>query len=73
MNNKYQRDRPTLNAEGPAAQEAIDAVAGFVEQLQAGWDHHDADISNQSFAADVHPKSGKSRHTKDRLPENAAA
>ena len=35
------------------AQEAIDAVARFVEELQAGWDQHDSDQSNRHFAADV--------------------
>jgi len=53
MNNKHQTDRPTLDAEGLEMQEAIDAVAGLVEQLQARSDQHDADISNQYFAADV--------------------
>jgi hypothetical protein len=38
MNVKHQPNRPTLGAEGAEAQEAIDAVAGLVEQLQAGWD-----------------------------------
>src|SRR6266480_1595030 len=53
MNNKHQPNRPTLGGEGTAAQEAIDAVTLLVEELQAGWDQHDADLSNRHFAADV--------------------
>jgi uncharacterized protein (TIGR02246 family) len=53
MNGNRQPNRPTLGAEGAEAQEAIDAVARLVEQLQAGWDQHDADLSNRHFAADV--------------------
>jgi uncharacterized protein (TIGR02246 family) len=53
MNDKHQPNRPTLGAEGAEAQEAIDAVARLVEELQAGWDQHDADLSNRRFAADV--------------------
>lgn len=33
--------------------EAIDAVARLVEELQTGWDQHDADLSNRHFAADI--------------------
>jgi uncharacterized protein (TIGR02246 family) len=53
VNGNRQPNRPTLGAEGAEAQEAIDAVARLVEQLQAGWDQHDADLSNRHFAADV--------------------
>ena len=53
MNDNRKPDRPTLGAEGAEAQEAIDAVARLVEELQTGWDQHDADISNRHFAADV--------------------
>jgi uncharacterized protein (TIGR02246 family) len=53
MNDNRQPNRPTLGAEGVEAQEAIDAVARLVEELQAGWDQHDADLSNRHFAADV--------------------
>jgi uncharacterized protein (TIGR02246 family) len=53
MNDKRQPNRPRLGAEGAEAQEAIDAVARLVEELQAGWDQHDADLSNRHFAADV--------------------
>jgi uncharacterized protein (TIGR02246 family) len=53
MNDNHQPNRPTLGAEGPEAREAIDAVARLVEELQAGWEQHDADLSNRHFAADV--------------------
>jgi uncharacterized protein (TIGR02246 family) len=53
MNDKHQPNRPTLGAEGAEAQEAIDAVVRLVDELQAGWDQHDADLSNRHFAADV--------------------
>jgi uncharacterized protein (TIGR02246 family) len=53
MNDKHQPNRPTLGVEGDEAQAAIDAVACLVEELQAGWDQHDADLSNRRFAADV--------------------
>jgi uncharacterized protein (TIGR02246 family) len=53
MNDKHHPSRPTLGAEGAEAQEAIDAVARIVEELQGGWDQQDADLSNRHFAADV--------------------
>jgi uncharacterized protein (TIGR02246 family) len=53
MNDNREPNRPTLAAQGGEAQEAIDAVARLVEELQTGWDQHDADISNRHFAADV--------------------
>jgi uncharacterized protein (TIGR02246 family) len=53
MDDKNQPNRPMLSAEGGEAQEAIEAVARLVEELQAGWDQHDANISNRHFAADV--------------------
>lgn len=53
MTDKHQPNRPTLGAEGAEAQEAIDAVARLVEELQAGWDQHDADLANRHFAADI--------------------
>jgi PPOX class F420-dependent enzyme/OxyR family protein/uncharacterized protein (TIGR02246 family) len=43
--------RPTLDSD--ATPEAIDAVSHFVEELQAGWDQHDADVSNRHFARDL--------------------
>jgi uncharacterized protein (TIGR02246 family) len=45
--------RPTLELDETAAREAHDAVDRFVRELQAGWDRHDADISNRHFARDV--------------------
>jgi uncharacterized protein (TIGR02246 family) len=53
MDDKHQSNRPILGAKGGEAQEAIDAVERLVEELQAGWDQHDAEISNRHFAADV--------------------
>jgi hypothetical protein len=53
MNDNHRPNRPTLSGEGAEAQEAIDAVAHLVEELQAGWDQHDADLSNRHFAADI--------------------
>jgi uncharacterized protein (TIGR02246 family) len=53
MNDKHQPNRPTFAAEGAEAQEASEAVARLVEELQAGWDQHDANLSNRHFAADV--------------------
>jgi PPOX class F420-dependent enzyme/OxyR family protein/uncharacterized protein (TIGR02246 family) len=44
--------RPAL-ALGGAAREAADAAARLVEELQAGWDTRDADITNRHFAADI--------------------
>ena len=46
-------DRPTLGLGGQAAREAADAAARLVEELQAGWDGRDADITNRHFAADI--------------------
>ena len=53
MNDKDQSNRPRFGAGEAEAQEAIDAVAHLVEDLQAGWDQHDANLSNRHFAADV--------------------
>jgi uncharacterized protein (TIGR02246 family) len=53
MSDRDQPDRPTFGATGAEAQEAADAVARLVEELQAGWDRHDADVSNRHVAADV--------------------
>lgn len=53
MNDNRKPNRPTLGTEGVEAQEAIGAVARLVEELQTGWDQHDADLSNRHFAADV--------------------
>ncbi|MBC8746929.1 MULTISPECIES: SgcJ/EcaC family oxidoreductase [Paraburkholderia] len=49
----HQSNRPALSADKSNLREATDAVARFVEELQAGWDHHDADLSNRHFATDI--------------------
>ncbi len=46
-------ERPALDLGGAAAREAADAAARLVEELQAGWDARDADVSNRHFAADI--------------------
>ena len=45
--------RPSLGAGGGAAQRAKQAMADFVAELQAGWDRHDADVTNRHFADDI--------------------
>ena len=45
-------NRPTLSRVETQL-EADTAIAAFVSELQQGWDHHDAAISNRHFAADV--------------------
>jgi uncharacterized protein (TIGR02246 family) len=45
--------RPSLHAGGATADDASEAVALLVGELQDGWDRRDADISNRHFAADV--------------------
>ena len=50
---RIDRDRPRLRRGGVATREADTAVARFVEELQAGWDQHDANVSNRHFAGDV--------------------
>ncbi len=45
--------RPTLELDKTAARDAHHAVDRFVQELQAGWDRHDAEISNRHFAHDV--------------------
>jgi PPOX class F420-dependent enzyme/OxyR family protein/uncharacterized protein (TIGR02246 family) len=45
--------RPSLGSDDRAAQRADQAVADFVEELQAGWDEHDADVTNRHFANDI--------------------
>jgi uncharacterized protein (TIGR02246 family) len=39
--------------DGAALKEASDAVARLVSTLQAGWDRHDADVTDERLAADV--------------------
>jgi len=53
MNDKHQPNRPTLGVGGAEPHEATDAVARLVEELQAGWDQHNANLSNRHFAADI--------------------
>jgi uncharacterized protein (TIGR02246 family) len=45
--------RPTLDVDENVAREGHDAVDRFVQELQAGWDRHDAEISNRHFAQNV--------------------
>ncbi len=45
--------RPRVAREGPAAEDGAAAVVALVEELQAGWDERDADVSNRHVAADV--------------------
>jgi PPOX class F420-dependent enzyme/OxyR family protein/uncharacterized protein (TIGR02246 family) len=45
--------RPVLGLGGAAAREAEGAAAGVVAGLQAGWDSHDADLTDQHLSADV--------------------
>jgi PPOX class F420-dependent enzyme/OxyR family protein/uncharacterized protein (TIGR02246 family) len=46
-------DRPTLDLGGQVTSEAANAAARLVEELQAGWDARDADITNRHFATDI--------------------
>jgi PPOX class F420-dependent enzyme/OxyR family protein/uncharacterized protein (TIGR02246 family) len=45
--------RPSLGTDDGATQRAKQAMVPFVEELQAGWDQHDADITNRHFANDI--------------------
>jgi PPOX class F420-dependent enzyme/OxyR family protein/uncharacterized protein (TIGR02246 family) len=45
--------RPSLGRDDGAVQRANQAVADFVDELQEGWDQHDADITNRHFANDI--------------------
>ena len=53
MSEEYIQPRPTVNVDENAVKEASDAVARFVGELQAGWDQHDAEITDRRLAADV--------------------
>ena len=50
---EHEPARPALGSDDAATQEATGAVAHLVEELQAGWDEHDAEVSNRHFADDV--------------------
>lgn len=45
--------RPVLGARGVEPGEAAVAVDALVAELQAGWDTHDADLTNRHFATDL--------------------
>jgi uncharacterized protein (TIGR02246 family) len=45
--------RPILAVDDAATQEASEAVAHLVEELQSGWDENDADLTNRHFADDI--------------------
>jgi PPOX class F420-dependent enzyme/OxyR family protein/uncharacterized protein (TIGR02246 family) len=45
--------RPSLGAANVFARQALEAATDVVEELQAGWDQHDADITNRHFANDI--------------------
>lgn len=53
MPDEHEPARPALGSDAAATQEAIGAVAHLVEELQAGWDEHDAEVSNRHFADNV--------------------
>ncbi len=53
MSDEYNQSRPSLNADENAVKEASNAAARFVAELQAGWDQHDAEITDRRLAADV--------------------
>ena len=53
MPEEYTEPRPKLNADNDTVKEGNGAVARLVAELQAGWDQHDADISDRHLAADV--------------------
>ena len=53
VSDEHEPARPTFGSDDAATQEAADAVARLVEELQAGWDEHDAEVSNRHFADDV--------------------
>ena len=45
--------RPSLGRDDGAAERAKQAVADFVEELQSGWDEHDADITDRHSCDDI--------------------
>jgi uncharacterized protein (TIGR02246 family) len=53
MSDERRQARPSLNLDESAVKEASDAVARLVAELQAGWDQHDADLTDRRLAEDV--------------------
>lgn len=45
--------RPALDIGGAAASEAVAAAGRLADELQAGWESRDAEVSNRRFAADI--------------------
>jgi PPOX class F420-dependent enzyme/OxyR family protein/uncharacterized protein (TIGR02246 family) len=45
--------RPTLDLTGTVGQQAHQAAAAYVDEMQAGWDRHDADITDRHLADDI--------------------
>lgn len=45
--------RPSLGTNNAFARQALEAATDLVEELQAGWDQHDADLTNRHFANDI--------------------
>jgi uncharacterized protein (TIGR02246 family) len=45
--------RPSLGGDDDAARQATEAVTALVEELQAGWDASDADVTDHSCADDI--------------------
>jgi PPOX class F420-dependent enzyme/OxyR family protein/uncharacterized protein (TIGR02246 family) len=50
---EFEATRPSLDGEHAVAQRANEAVNELVEELQAGWDQYDADITDRHLANDV--------------------
>jgi hypothetical protein len=46
-------NRPALDLGGAVSADARVAITQHVEELQAGWNQHNPDISNRHVAADV--------------------
>jgi uncharacterized protein (TIGR02246 family) len=45
--------RPSLERDDGATQQAKQAIVELTEELQAGWDQHDADITDRHCANDI--------------------
>jgi uncharacterized protein (TIGR02246 family) len=46
-------EHPNLAVDGTSERDARTAVEGLIAELQAGWDEHDAEVSNRHFAGDI--------------------